>query len=56
MGARDPSLKRGTLKTVERCGHCPMLEQPHAFNALLLEFLNQRAEARVTEEACKRMG
>lgn len=48
-------VKHGTLKTVERCGHCPMLEQPHAFNALLLEFLNQRAEARVTEEACKRM-
>lgn len=49
-------VKQGTLKKVERCGHCPMLEQPYEFNALLLEFLNQRADDRVTEEACERIG
>jgi pimeloyl-ACP methyl ester carboxylesterase len=39
-------VKQGTLRKVHNCGHCPMLEQPNQFNALLLEFLNQCAEAK----------
>jgi pimeloyl-ACP methyl ester carboxylesterase len=41
-------VKHGTLKLVEQYGHCPMLEQPNAFNAELLEFLSRRAEERVS--------
>jgi pimeloyl-ACP methyl ester carboxylesterase len=32
------------FRIVPGCGHSPMLERPHAFNRLLLEFLTHRAE------------
>lgn len=45
-------VKQGTLSKVENCGHCPMLEQPNQFNALLLQFLNQCADATATKDFC----
>lgn len=44
-------VKHGTLHTVERCGHCPMMEQPHQFNALVLEFLRQRSQTNVPKRS-----
>lgn len=38
-------LKQGTLIKIDNCGHCPMLEQPNQFNGMLLQFLNQWADA-----------
>jgi 2-hydroxy-6-oxonona-2,4-dienedioate hydrolase len=32
--------QRSTFRTVPRCGHSPMVEQPHEFNRILLEFLD----------------
>jgi pimeloyl-ACP methyl ester carboxylesterase len=49
-------VKQGTLRKVHNCGHCPMLEQPNQFNALLLEFLNQCAEAKATKGGCHPRG
>ncbi|MDQ6781183.1 MAG: alpha/beta fold hydrolase [Candidatus Eremiobacteraeota bacterium] len=33
-------LQRPRIEWLQRCGHCPQLERPRDFNALVLEFLN----------------
>ena len=33
-------LPRSRIEWLDRCGHCPQLERPDEFNALVLEFLN----------------
>jgi 2-hydroxy-6-oxonona-2,4-dienedioate hydrolase len=33
------SASNGAFFTVDRCGHTPMIERPHAFNSLLLDHL-----------------
>lgn len=39
--------RHGAFVAIDRCGHTPMIEQPDAFNALLLEHLQAlRSEAR----------
>lgn len=48
-------VKHGTLRTVAQCGHYPMVEQPHEFNTLLLEFLSRLDEDRMAREAHKRI-
>ncbi len=48
-------VKHGTLRKVAQCGHCPMVEQPHEFNTVLLEFLSRLVEDRMAREAHKRI-
>ncbi len=38
------AVDRCTFRTVPRCGHSPMIERPHKFNRILLEFLTQGGE------------
>lgn len=33
-------LQQARIEWLDRCGHCPQLERPDDFNALVLEFLN----------------
>lgn len=33
-------LRRARIEWLDHCGHCPQLERPDDFNALVLEFLN----------------
>lgn len=40
-------LPQSSLHIVDECGHAPMIEQPDAFNALALAFLQQQASRRV---------
>jgi pimeloyl-ACP methyl ester carboxylesterase len=37
-------LPRSQLHFIEECGHAPMIEQPEAFNRLMLAFLNETAK------------
>ncbi|HEV8303483.1 MAG TPA: alpha/beta hydrolase [Gemmatimonadales bacterium] len=34
------TMRRCTFRLVPRCGHSPMIERPHEFNRILLEFLS----------------
>jgi 2-hydroxy-6-oxonona-2,4-dienedioate hydrolase len=38
------AVDRGTFRLVPRCGHSPMIERPHEFNRILLEFLTHGEE------------
>jgi pimeloyl-ACP methyl ester carboxylesterase len=40
-------IPRSQLWTLTRCGHAPMLEQPHAFNAIVREWLDDTWSRRV---------
>jgi pimeloyl-ACP methyl ester carboxylesterase len=40
-------IARSQLWTLTRCGHAPMLEQPHAFNAIVREWLHDTWPRRV---------
>lgn len=42
-------MPNARLEFIDKCGHAPMIEHPDTFNALTLEFLEERAEeARLT--------
>lgn len=34
-------LKNSEIKFIEKCGHVPMVEQPHTFNRHLIDYLNK---------------
>ncbi|MGL1885350.1 MAG: alpha/beta hydrolase [Reichenbachiella sp.] len=35
-------LKNSKLKFIDKCCHAPMMEQPHQYNDIMAEFLNER--------------
>ena len=42
-------MPNARLEFIDKCGHAPMIEHPDTFNALTLEFLEERTEeARLT--------